>query len=58
MPPDSVHPASVVALAFSELEEAFGDVPTEAGAAESFADLDDGYRPTTWWRWLFGRGDR
>ncbi|MBS1120835.1 MAG: hypothetical protein H6Q90_3063 [Deltaproteobacteria bacterium] len=44
---------------FSLVEEEFfraGASRTESNAPqESFADLDEGYRPTSLWRRLFGR---
>lgn len=47
------------APAFSPLEEEFfraGAVQSESiEKAETFADLDEGYRPQTMWRWLIGR---
>jgi hypothetical protein len=45
--------------AFSLVEEEFfraGAVRSESiSQPESFEDLDEGYRPTTFWRRLFGR---
>lgn len=43
---------------FSESEEAFfraGAAPEPAEAPETFADLDEGYRPISLWQRLFGK---
>ena len=44
------------ASSFSLMEEEFFRAGTllEPSTPESFADLDDGYRPASFWRRLFG----
>jgi DNA-binding response OmpR family regulator len=51
------HDASKATAAFTADEEAFFQAGGHHHAtAETFADLDDGYRPRTFWQRLLGRG--